>query len=216
MSGALVKLYLDIRAQVAAHDDWVEDIVYYDTRNLEHLPEQEFLSEVAWCVFNSGMREAVVKKKWPALMRAFRDFRAARICHEELVVRIEAHREFGHHGKINAVIRAAQFLVCEGWERTRADIAKGGPDYLEETFPFIGPVTKYHLAKNIGFDCVKPDRHLVRVTEAAGYDSPEVLCQAIKDETGDRLAVIDYVIWRYAASINTDYMDAFKGVRTGS
>ena len=213
MSDALVKLYLEIREKVIENDDWMEDVVYYDTRNLEHLPEQEFLSEVAWCVFNSGMREAVVKKTWPALMRAFRDFRAARICHEKHDVRVDAMEIFAHEGKIHAVIRAAEILLGGGWGKIQRNIRKQGPPYLQETFPFIGPVTKYHLAKNIGFDCVKPDRHLVRAAQAAGYRNPKLMCQAIKDETGDRLAVIDYVIWRYAASINHDYMDAFKEVR---
>ena len=38
-----------------------------------------------------------------------------------------------------------------------------GVNYLT-TFDQIGPVTAFHLAKNLGLDVVKPDRPLVRMT----------------------------------------------------
>jgi len=60
-----------------------------------------------------------------------------------------------------------------------------------------GPITKYHLARNLGVDCVKPDRHLARLAERFGYGTPDAMCRAIQDELGGRLGTIDAVLWRY-------------------
>ena len=68
--------------------------------------------------------------------------------------------------------------------------------YLE-SIPWIGGITKYHLAKNLGFDCCKPDRHLVRISKEYNT-SPEELCKRISEATGDRVATVDLVIWRVA------------------
>jgi hypothetical protein len=78
----------------------------------------------------------------------------------------------------------------------REKVRAQGVDFLQ-TLDFVGPVTKYHLAKNIGLDGVKPDRHLVRLAKAARFQSPNDLCQAIANITGDKLSVIDLVLWRY-------------------
>ena len=64
-----------------------------------------------------------------------------------------------------------------------------------QTLPFIVPITVYHLAKNYGFDCAKPDRHLVRI---AGAEGTHELCARLARETGDRIATVDVVIWRAA------------------
>jgi hypothetical protein len=72
-----------------------------------------------------------------------------------------------------------------------------GIDYLQ-TFDFIGPVTAFHLAKNIGLDVVKPDRHLLRLAAAAGCNHPSELCGAIAEVTGDKVSVINLILWRYA------------------
>lgn len=76
-------------------------------------------------------------------------------------------------------------------------ITSNGVSFLE-TFPYIGPVTAYHLAKNIGLDVVKPDRHLVRLAASAGYPSPLALCEDIATVLGERLGVVDLVLWRFA------------------
>jgi hypothetical protein len=79
----------------------------------------------------------------------------------------------------------------------REKIRNEGIDFLQ-TLDFVGPITKYHLAKNIGLDVVKPDRHLMRLAKAAKFPSPTDLCQSIADVTGDKISVIDLVLWRYS------------------
>ena len=70
--------------------------------------------------------------------------------------------------------------------------------------PYIGPVTSYHLAKNLGLHVVKPDRHLMRIAHITGHTSPFEMCSKVANTVGDSLAVIDLVFWRYA-TLNKDY-----------
>lgn len=69
-------------------------------------------------------------------------------------------------------------------------------DYLE-SLSWIGKVTKYHLARNLGIDVAKPDRHLKRVSKKYGFDDVQEFCEEISNMTGDRVGVVDVVVWRY-------------------
>jgi hypothetical protein len=63
------------------------------------------------------------------------------------------------------------------------------------SLPWIGDITKWHLAKNFGVDCAKPDVHLVRVATHYGTTAAALLA-GLAAVTGDRIATVDLVIWR--------------------
>jgi len=63
--------------------------------------------------------------------------------------------------------------------------------------PYIGEITSYHLAKNLGADVAKPDRHLVRFAASQGFSDVHTLCSAISQVSGDPLRVVDVVLWRF-------------------
>jgi hypothetical protein len=65
--------------------------------------------------------------------------------------------------------------------------------------PYIGPVTVWHLAKNLGLNVSKPDRHLVRVSNRFGFKSATQFCSSIARATGERVNVVDLIVWRYLA-----------------
>jgi DnaJ-domain-containing protein 1 len=77
------------------------------------------------------------------------------------------------------------------------------------TLPFIGPVTQFHLAKNIGLDVAKPDRHLVRIAQLFQFASVQDLCETIANQAGTRVAVVDLVFWRFA-TLNRRYLEALR------
>ena len=62
--------------------------------------------------------------------------------------------------------------------------------------PFMGPATSYHLAKNLGFQVAKPDRHLNRISESNGFKNAHELCEAIASQTREPISVVDGVLWR--------------------
>ena len=65
--------------------------------------------------------------------------------------------------------------------------------------PWIGGITKYHLAKNLGIDCAKPDVHLQRLADREGVTA-HVLCERLAKATGYRIATVDLVLWRACAT----------------
>ncbi len=171
--------------------------------------EQTFLKEAAWVILSSGMKESIVRKKFIGVSKSFYHWESARRikvwnkkCYDN------AMRYFGHSGKINAIIEVAEIIAEEGFSRIKSDIQEEGVSYLLR-FPFIGRTTSYHLAKNIGIDVAKPDRHLVRLAEAMSFSNAFKLCSHISTITGDSCSVVDLVLWRFAA-ISPNYLDFFK------
>ena len=61
----------------------------------------------------------------------------------------------------------------------------------------MGDIIKYHWAKNLGVNCVKPDRHLKRIAKTFNTN-PFDMCQKLSEITGDNLNTVDTVIWRSA------------------
>ncbi|ALA59352.1 hypothetical protein NITMOv2_2947 [Nitrospira moscoviensis] len=84
-----------------------------------------------------------------------------------------------------------------------------------QTLPYIGSITAFHLAKNLGLPVVKPDRHLQRIATVAGFSSPQELCQLISDHLGEPVQVVDVVLWRYA-TLFSDYLMMFADSREQS
>lgn len=74
----------------------------------------------------------------------------------------------------------------------RYQIASSKLDFLE-TLPLIGPVSKYALARKLGYDCVESDPILDSVSPG---ESSSDLCQRLRLLSGDRMATVAFVIRR--------------------
>lgn len=180
--------------------------------SLDEVTEKDFLQEAAWVVLSAGMKESVVRKKFTTLSGAFLHWESASIIvGSKQFCRANALSCFAHEGKIDAILSIVDHVDENGFPCVKQSIQDRGPEYLR-AFPFIGPVTCWHLAKNLGLDVVKPDRHLLRISEAAGFSSPHSLCQAIADLSGERISVIDIVLWRFA-TLNRQYLALFRTFR---
>lgn len=156
-----------------------------------------FLREYAWVIFNSGMKTSVIEAKWNALSRTFLWFDPSEIIIHSNDVRLRALKVFGNRAKVKAVIEMAKKIESTPtfFVALKEQIQLDPLEELEKLH-FIGKVTRYHLARNLGFDFIKPDRHLVRLAERYGM-APFELCEIVKKETGEKLGVIDVVFWRY-------------------
>lgn len=87
----------------------------------------------------------------------------------------------------------------EQWTTLRQSLTN--VDSLER-LPYIGPVTKYHLARNIGLSSrvAKPDVHLVRyVRERLGDEQHSVqsLIERLASRHGETEGVVDFVLWAW-------------------
>ncbi len=137
--------------------------------------------ELIWVICNSGMRFQIAQKIYAKVESALKSGKTA-------------DSAFGHKLKAKAM---------DGIWKYRDDLFKafgklGTRDEKLawcEKLPHIGPITKYHAAKNLGMNIAKPDRWLQRVADESGEGVQE-MCLRLSTESGDRVATVDLVIWR--------------------
>lgn len=139
-----------------------------------------FLKEYMWVVVNSGLKNQVAQKIYARILDAIAD-------------RKPIKNAFRHPGKAAAITRAIR--EYEEWFK-EYQAAEDKLLYLEQ-LPWIGKITKFHLARNLGLDVCKPDRHLVRIASKYNTTTAE-LCRLLAADTGDRIGLVDAVIWRAA------------------
>lgn len=193
---------------------FAQEIDEQEQRRLDRVTESDFLREAAWVVLSCGMREQIVRDLFPGVSEAFLQWESANaISRNRLRCARRALAVFAHRGKIDAIIGIAGHVSLLSFEGIRANLYRSGVRALEG-FPYVGPVTKFHLAKNLGLDVAKPDRHLVRISRAAGFADPAHLCRVVAAATGDRVGTVDLVFWRYA-TICANYSTLFRSTTKG-
>lgn len=170
--------YTSLRAQII-EQGYEHEIHWAQTVMAPATPEDLFY-EYGWVVVNSGMKNQVAKTIWGRIMKSLREGGGV-------------ESAFGHPGKSVAIQRAWNDRSDRFVQFQMAD------DVLAwcESLPWIGPITKYHLAKNLGVNCAKPDRHLERIAKESGETVAE-LCFRLSKASGERVATVDYVVWRAA------------------
>lgn len=146
------------------------------------LTADAFASQYVWVVLNSGMKNTVAQGIADRLYPVIEAGGSAR-------------EAFGHPGKVAAIDLIWTMRECYF---ARMMLAADLVEFCRN-LPWIGKITCWHLAKNLGADVAKPDRWLVRVAEDSG-ETVEALCRRLSAATGDRIATVDLVIWRACAT----------------
>ncbi len=207
-TGEMISAYLEIK-QCVIDAGFAAEIDWQDQQRIDQVTEPELLGEVSWVILSSGMREKVIRRIFEPFSRAMLDWESAKaIWSRRKSCTARASQIFNHQGKIAGILAFVEHVNNQGFASTIVRISENGHEFLQG-FPYLGPATSLHLAKNLGLDVVKPDRHLCRIAQAAGADSPNALCEGIAEAVGDRLNVVDVVLWRYA-TLMPDYLERFR------
>ncbi len=145
---------------------------YFD----DSVEAKHFLNAFVYVVLNTGMKNQVAEK-----------------IYRELIDSGDLDKSVKHKGKHKAITLA--FRNYETWfkELKQAD---DKVEYLGSLF-FIGDITKYHLARNLGLDVAKPDRHLQRIADKFGYTDVQEMCKYISEITEERIGTVDVILWRF-------------------
>lgn len=155
--------------------DWAEALVAPDH------PDQ-FAFDAIFVICNSGMKNTVAQGIFDR-------------CVSALLNGYPVITAFKHPGKVAAIE-----TIWRDRERLLAEyLAADDKLAFCESLPWIGGITKYHLAKNYGADVAKPDVHLQRLADREGCTSQE-LCERLALESGFRVATVDTVLWRACAN----------------
>ena len=154
------------------------EIDFVDHRVFDDQTADDLLREFVFVVCNSGMKSRVAQG-------IFNDYMEHGLS------------AINHPGKHDAIERAESEYKqwFEHLQHSSCIIIYLG------SLPFIGDITKYHLARNLGIDVAKPDRHLARLAVIFHYDDVQEMCKFISDKTGDRIGVVDVVLWRYCTLV---------------
>lgn len=194
----VLQFYTDAKSSVdAAGFSWERD--WQQNLSFDDFTETDLLRELAWVVLCSGFKESVIRKKFDYISLCFCDWESAEaISKYAELCRATALSSFGNKKKIDALIASAHRIHEIGYGSIR-DMILNDPINELQQFPYIGSITSWHLAKNLGLNVAKPDRHLIRLSDWLGFGSAHDLCEFLSHNTGEPTNVVDIVLWRYAA-----------------
>lgn len=173
------------------NSDYKKEMNYQNDLIYEKLELSQFFNEFVFVVLSAGMKNQIVTNMFKKFIDSKYD-----------------PGTVGHELKRAAIIKGLNnqeqwFVTLKSKKTDRERV-----EYLG-TLPFIGKITKYHLAKNLGIDCVKPDRHLVLLAKKFKWDSPRIMCDWLKEKFILKLRVIDVILWRYL-NLHPDIIKQFK------
>lgn len=158
-----------------------EDIAWSEHTEPPPTPEH-FASEAIFVICNSGMHNRTAKLIFDRVFEAIRA--------QEPVFKALAHK--AKASAIETIWRDRQALF-DGYFAAQDKLKFCGD------LPCLGPITKYHLAKNLGIDVAKPDRHLVRLA-ALDHETAQALCDRLGRATGLKSCTVDILLWRACAN----------------
>jgi len=171
--------------------------------------EQEVLREGAWVILCGGFKEAVIRKIFANFSLCFCGWTSAQeIVENRNICRETALDVFNNQKKVDAIVRLAESIVNLGFDNLKSQILDN-PIKALSSLHFIGPITSFHLAKNLGFQVAKPDRHLNKISESNGFENAHELCEAIAKQTHEPISVVDGVLWRLSEKRITSQFEIF-------
>lgn len=174
----------------------LKEALRVDENTFKNLKSKKFLSQYCWVIYASGFREAILAGVFGELEDAFKGFDLERLARTRSIQ--PALKVFNNKNKANAFLRGSKLIAEEGFSAFKKRVRIEGLDALEK-LPGIGPITKTHLAKNIGLlDVAKPDRWLERAAEMTSSTVDELVGFLSANYQLSR-HVVDLIIWRYAA-----------------
>lgn len=157
----------------------------------------QFAGEVVWVILCAGVKAQNARKTEARVLDALERGRPVA-------------KVFGHRGKaaaIERVWRQREELFAQFRQLLAADDQARLIDWCQD-IPFVGPITRYQLAKNLGVDVVKPDRHISRLAGypdwqewarpgriATLFEACMALCRPLAEAFGDRIITVDTVLW---------------------
>ena len=197
LEGAL-RVFSAANSYVARSGQWVE-VEWQRHVALEEFTETDLLREAAWVILCSGFRERIVRRVFDHISLCFCDWESASaILDADPTCRMAAMASFRNSAKLSAIVSAAFHIHSLGFAAFKQAVLADPLAELQR-LQHIGPVTVWHLAKNLGLDVAKPDRHLVRISLAFGFDDADHFCTEIARVSGEQRKAVDLIVWRYLA-----------------
>jgi len=176
--------------------------------------------ELILIIFSGGFRAKVVDAKWPNIKKAFDDFNIRRIANynggkidqianmPDIIKNTRKIKATADNAKKITEIQRSYGSFANYIESFKDPLLLAGE--MAEKFDYLGRETVWDYLKGIGFEAIKPDVHVRRILFRLGLitskeSSPEItkevfeIAEKMSELAGERLGVIDAVIWFYGA-----------------
>jgi 3-methyladenine DNA glycosylase Tag len=147
--------------------------------NNHEMSDNEFFECMCRCIFTAGFRN-IPDEEWKKIKKEFRDFDIDAVTEMSKWTLDEIFKNFKtikNFVKIIACIRNASkikeiakkhnsfynYLKSFGDVENDTSVLLKLVEELREKFDYIGGAVVYDFLKDVGFECVKPDRHVIRI-----------------------------------------------------
>jgi len=156
-----------------------------------------FMAEYAWVVYAAGFRVSTLRLKWPALRKAYGAFRLEYVAGMKSMARVL--KVFNNPRKARSVIEGAGLISSEGFKAFKRRMSSEGAEGLLQ-LPGIGPITKDHLARNIGLAATgKGDIWIVRIARAVGTTDWIEMLAYVSRRARLSPGTVDIIFWEFCA-----------------
>jgi hypothetical protein len=207
-SSAHIKNYIEAK-DIVINSGYKHEIQWQLNLANKDFTEKDLLKEAAWVILASGFKTKIVEQFFNFISLCFFDWENADlIVNNKEYCRELALQRFNNYKKIDALINVAIYIKTNGFELVHKNIINDPMSELLK-LPYIGNITVWHLMKNLGINVAKPDRHVVRIANNFGYTCIQQFCSEISKLTGDPIAVVDLILWRFA-TLKRDYLSHFS------
>lgn len=196
------------KAHIFANHHYSDVIDKIWSTKFDQLSPERFFEEYVWVVYTSGFSAKAVTRFFDKLLDVYGHFSdLSQKTIDEIMPKI---------GLICNNEQKAKSVVCMagklqngievfGW-KTYRDGYLSSPELLMQ-LPYVGKITKYHLARNIGLlDVVKPDLHLVRAAKYWGYSDCIEMCKDVQPKDMP-LGIVDLILWFSMSTFGTKEID---------
>lgn len=190
-----------IKAQAYSVEHYRSTVNHFVALKYGDIGPFQFFQEYIWCCYVAGFNARVVTGHYTSLIEAYEigDYNLINEATWDKVKPIIASRR-----KFEAIRKTAQLLRTMAWE----DFSETYLMTIDKIgkLPFMGPVMRHHLARNIGHDTVKPDLHMERLADHYKYGSPYMMCMLLSDKYNVRIGVVDLMLWFYTSIHGTTHL----------
>lgn len=171
-----------------------QEIEYVQNRYFKDITVNDFKVEATFVLLmSSGRKEQIVRKEFDAFMDAINPKPKQTVLEKN-----EDPFEILCNRRQRAAIRNIWKNGEEILQQVRDKPDDNAKIEFLDTLPQIGPITKFHFARNLGIDCIKPDLWLTRLSMVYGFDTPLQMCETIREHRPEfRIGTIDVILWRY-------------------
>jgi len=168
------KQYLQIRETI--NELWPEHIKWFKKLKAPTTPE-EFALEICFVIHHSGVKAILESNAWFTQV------------YPVLINNGSAHEVLGHSGKANAV----DMIWKERIDLFNEYQANNNKLEFISTLPWVGEITKHHLARSFELDCAKPGRWIAELADASG-EAANVFSNRLAKETKDNIHVVNFTL----------------------